>query len=315
MGQKTKSLRAIPQTTLRRLRYTPTYFFLIWRWTWWFYAFAWILFSSKKPTPVLLILLGITFIQSLMVTFYAPVFRTFLPSLPWGNKESTSGKSKERRTKRKKRILWEGNRPQPIAADEDLEILPPLARSSNPYRDLAIYGLDVIICGVAMYFSAIYLPPPFGDGSPFYRYGFSTIFVAGFTYRYRGGLAAAIGFDLFVLLGLVLPPPMAHLPYVFQVQDFLGSVLDAPLIAIFTAYMATLLNSIIRNKRRDQDSVRRQRSLLRISETLLAGASDSQRLLQQNIKQIRQGGHFEHLIIALITYEENGNGPQPQIET
>ncbi len=315
MRQKTKSLRAIPQTTLRRLRYTPTYFFLIWRWTWWFYAFAWILLSSKKPTSLLLMLLGITFIQSLMVTFYAPVFRTFLPSLPWSNKESTSGKGKERRTKRKRHILWEGSRPQPIAADEDLEILPPLVRSSNPYRDIAIYGLDVIICGVAMYFSAIYLPPPFGDGSPFYRYGFSTVFVAGFTYRYRGGLAAAIGYDLFVLLGLLLPPPMAHQPYVFQVQDFLGSVLDAPLIAIFTAYMATLLNSIIRNKRRDQDSVRRQRSLLRISETLLAGATNSQRLLQQNIKQIRQGGHFEHLIIALITYGENGNSPQPQIET
>src|SRR5258708_34541621 len=108
---------------------------------------------------------------------------------------------------------------------------------------------------------------------------------------------------------------MAHHHYVFQIQDLLGSVLDAPLVAIFTAYIATLLNSMTRNKRRDQDSVRRQRSLLRVSETLVAGARNSQQLLQQNVKQIRQGGHFEHLIIAMISYEGDSKNPQPQIAT
>ena len=38
--------------------------------------------------------------------------------------------------------------------------------------------------------------------------------------------------------------------------------------------MTTLLNSLTRLKRREQDSVRRQRSLLRVSETLVAGASN-----------------------------------------
>ena len=192
--------------------------------------------------------------------------------------------------------------------------MPSLARSSNPYKDIAIYGLDVIICGLVMYFSAVYAPPPFGRGSPFYRYGFSPVFAAGFTYRYWGGFAAAIGYDLFVLLGLFLPPPMAHLPYIFQWQDLLGSVVDVLLVALFTAYMASLLNSITRNKRREQDSTRRQRSLLRVSETLVAGASDIQHLLQQNVKQIRQGGHFEHLIVALISYEGESNNLQPQID-
>src|SRR6266487_359125 len=316
MSQKTKPrIRGIPQTTLRRLRSIPTYFFLIWRWTWWFYALFWIMLAPQKPTPLILFLLTITFIQSLVVTFYAPVFKIFLPGFPRKNKENTPGQPKEQQAKRERRIIWERKRPQPLATDEEPEILPPLARSSNPYKNIAIYGLDVIICGLVMYFSAIYGTPPFGDGSPFYRYGFSTVFVAGFTFRYRGGLAAAIGYDLFVLLGLFIPPPMAQLPYTLKVQDLLGSILDVLLVAIFTAYIATLLNSVTRTKRHDQDSLRRQRSLLRVSETLVAGASNSQQLLQQSVNQIRQGGHFEHLIIALLNYRGESNSPRPQIDT
>src|SRR6266480_1951341 len=316
MSQKTKPrIRGIPQTTLRRRRSIPTYFFLIWRWTWWFYALFWIMLAPQKPTPLILFLLTITFIQSLVVTFYAPVFKIFLPGFPRKNKENTPGQPKEQQAKRERRIIWERKRPQPLATDEEPEILPPLARSSNPYKNIAIYGLDVIICGLVMYFSAIYGTPPFGDGSPFYRYGFSTIFAAAFAYRYRGGLAAAIGYDLFAVLGLFYHPPMAHLPYTLMPQDLLGSTLDAPLIAILTAYMTTLLNSLTRLKRREQDSVRRQRSLLRVSETLVAGASNIEQLLQQSVKQIRQGGHFEYLIIAIITYGENTNHPHPQIET
>ncbi len=315
MSTKTKTLRGIPHTTLRRLRYTPTYFFLIWRWTWWFYAFAWIMLSSTGPTPLLVILLGITFIQSLVATLYTPVFKIFFPTLPRKIKQSKPEQGNDQRVKQERRIRWARNRPQPIAVDEDAEILPPIARSNNPYKDVAIYGLDVIICGLVMYFSAIYGPPPFGDGSPFYRYGFSTVFVAAFAYRYRGGLAAAIGYDLFVLLGLFFPPPMAHLPYTLRVQDLLGSTLDAPLVAILTAYMTTLLNSLTQHKRREQDSVRRQRSLLRVSETLVAGASNIQHLLQQSVKQIRQGGHFEYLIIAIISHGEDSQNPHPQIDT
>src|SRR6266480_3284536 len=209
MSQKTKPrIRGIPQTTLRRRRSIPTYFFLIWRWTWWFYALFWIMLAPQKPTPLILFLLTITFIQSLVVTFYAPVFKIFLPGFPRKNKENTPGQPKEQQAKRERRIIWERKRPQPLATDEEPEILPPLARSSNPYKISAIYGT-----------------PPFGDGSPFYRYGFSTVFDAGFTFRYRGGLAAAIGYDLFVLLGLFIPPPMAPLPYTLKVQDLLGSIL------------------------------------------------------------------------------------------
>ncbi len=316
MNQKTKTLRKIPHTTLRRLRYTPTYFFLIWRWAWWFYAFMWIMVSPvQRPTPLLLALLGITFIQSLLATLYTPVFKIFFPSFPRKMKTNTSEQGNERRAKQERRKLWARNRPQPIAADDDAEILPPIARSNNPYKDIAIYGLDVIICGLVMYFSAIYGAPPFGNGSPFYRYGFSSILVTGFAYRYRGGLAAAIGYDLFVLLGLFFPPPMAHLPYTLQAQELLGSTLDAPLIAILTAYMATLLNSLTRHKRSEQDSVRRQRSLLRVSETLVAGASTMQQLLQQSVRQIRQGGHFEYLIIAIINHGEDSKNPPSQIDT
>jgi len=315
MSQKTKTLRGIPHTTLRRLRYTPTYFFLIWRWTFWIYAFVWIMVLPTGPTSLLLVLLGITFIQSLLATLYTPVFKIYFPGSSLKSKTNKTKQVSVRRGRSVIGILWKRNSPQALSVDEDAEIIPPIGRSNNPYRDFAIFGMDVIICGLVMYFSATVGTPPFGDGSPFYRYGFSSIFAAAFAYRYRGGLAAAIGYDLFALLGLFFPPPMAHLPYTLQLQELLGSTLDAPLIAILTAYMTTLLNSLTRLKRREQDSVRRQRSLLRVSETLVAGASNIQQLLEQSVKQIRQGGHFEYLTIAIINYEENSQNPHPQIDT
>ncbi len=316
MSQKNKTLRRIPQTTLRRLRYTPTYFFLIWRWTFWVYALVWILVVPTRPKNLLLVLLVITFIQSLLATLYTPVFKIYFPSLPLKRKSKNPNQDNQRRSRNVHWIRWIRNDQQTLAADEDAEIIPPIGRSNNPYRDIAVYGTDVIICGLVMYFSAIVGTPPFGDGSPFYRYGFSSIFAAAFAYRYRGGLAAAIGYDLFAVLGLFFPPPMAHLPYTFSPQELLGSILDAPLIAILTAYMTTLLNSLTRLKRREQDSVRRQRSLLRVSETLVAGASNTEQLLQQSVKQFRQGGHFEYITIAMITYEENAlSFKRPLIET
>src|SRR5215469_4172980 len=109
MSQKNKTLRRIPQTTLRRLRYTPTYFFLIWRWTWWLFAFIWIMFSPMGTTPVLLLILGITFVQSLVVTLYTPVFKIFFPKLPGNFK----------RSQQERHILWARNRPRPISVDED----------------------------------------------------------------------------------------------------------------------------------------------------------------------------------------------------
>src|SRR6266480_7720798 len=131
MSQKTKPrIRGIPQTTLRRLRSIPTYFFLIWRWTWWFYALAWIMLSPTGTTPLLLILLGITFIQSLVATLYTPVFKIFFPILPGNFKQSKPEQGNKRPAKQERRILWARNRPQPIAVDEDAEILPPIASSN-----------------------------------------------------------------------------------------------------------------------------------------------------------------------------------------
>ena len=315
MSQKNNTLRGIPTTTLRRLRYTPTYFFLIWRWTFWLYALIWIMVVPTRPKTILLVLLAITFIQSLLATLYTPVFKIYFPNLPFKSKKKNPKQDNLRSSRTVHLFRWKRNEQQTLAADEDAEIIPPIGRSNNPYRDIAVYGSDVIICGLVMYFSAIVGTPPFGDGSPFYRYGFSSIFAAAFAYRYRGGLAAAIGYDFFAVLGLLIPPPMAHLPYTLSPQELLGSILDAPLIAILTAYMTTLLNGLTRLKRREQDSVRRQRSLLRVSETLVAGASNIEQLLQQSAKQFRQGGHFEYLVIALITFEENTIQQYPQIET
>src|SRR5271154_4828409 len=77
MSKTTRTFRAIPRTTLRHLRNTPSYFFLIWRWTFWFFALINIVTTpTLKLGPLLLV---ITFLQALVATLYTPVFRIFLP--------------------------------------------------------------------------------------------------------------------------------------------------------------------------------------------------------------------------------------------
>src|SRR5215831_6396620 len=96
MSQRNKTLRGIPSTTLRRLRYTPTYFFLIWRWTFWIYALVWIMVGPTKPKNLLLVLLVITFIQSLVATLYTPVFKIYFPGLPLKRKPKNPKQNTQR---------------------------------------------------------------------------------------------------------------------------------------------------------------------------------------------------------------------------
>ena len=105
MSQKTRTLRGIPHTTLRRLRYTPTYFFLIWRWTFWIYAFVWIMVLPTGPTSLLLVLLGITFVQSLLATLYTPVFKIYFPSIPLKSKKNKTEQDSVRRNRSVSGIL------------------------------------------------------------------------------------------------------------------------------------------------------------------------------------------------------------------
>jgi hypothetical protein len=81
MRQPTKTLRGVTQASLRRLRNTPTYFFLIWRWVTWLYALL-VIVVMHVPLNLALLPLAVTFIQALVVTLYAPVFQIFLPDLP-----------------------------------------------------------------------------------------------------------------------------------------------------------------------------------------------------------------------------------------
>jgi signal transduction histidine kinase len=294
MNQRAKNIRlgTIPQTTLRRMRSIPSYIFLLWRWTWWLFAFIWIVTGSVRYT-FLYAILAVTFIQAVIATLYSPIFELLLPGTP-----STWASATKNRRRR-----WFMRRRAPLASGEELEIIPPLIRSRNVYKNIVMYGLDVLICGLAMYFSAVYATP-FGNGSPFYRYGFAPVFLAAFVFRYRAGLAAAIGYDLFVLLGVFLHPPLANSAYSLNVADVLGSLFDAPLIAIFTAYMSRVLNSYTRNKRREQDSVRRQKSLLRVSQHLLQTSGERQRFLQSSAEEIRKGNHFARVVVALIRSSE-----------
>lgn len=317
MSQSKKTFKAIPGTTLRRLRNTPSYFFLIWRWTMWFFAFIWIVTSQYTPsqTRLAIFLLTLTFIQSLAVTLYAPVFQIFFPWLPGKNTFLSSGQRTARFQRNRRPTRWNFRRPQPLAEDEDADILTPLASTVNPYWNIALYTLDVIICGLVTYFGGVFGNQPFGNGSPFYRYGFSAAFAAAFAYRYPGALAASFGYELFILLGLLLPPPGA-VHYIPNAIDLESSFIDAPLAAILAAYLATLLSSYTKTKRELQDNARRQQALVRVGETLMRGASDREQLLQQSVVQIRQGGHFQRLAIGLnsrATDDEDSKDAVPEM--
>jgi signal transduction histidine kinase len=322
MSKTVQLFKTIPQTTMRRLRNTPSYFFLIWRWVAWLFALIWIASEHFQPDPQLAtLLLTITFLQTLGVTLYAPIFQIFLPRLP-GLKQVHAPLQRTRQPgNRRKPIIRQ--KPRPLAADEEADILTPIARTRNLFGDIVIYGGDVVICGLVMYFGGIYGNPHFGVGSPFYRYALSTALAAALTYRYKGGLAAASGLEFFALLGVFIPP--LGLPYVqSNAIDLTGSLIDAPVIALLAAYLATLLENYARSKRREQDNVRNQLALRSVSETLMQGADDMQHLLEQSAEQIRKGGHFERLFIRLVeeasdedadTDEDNANDTNHRPQT
>lgn len=113
-----KMFKALPDTTLRRIRNTPSYLFLIWRWGTWLYALIVILGSdqSYKNSPVYntcLYLLLITLFQTLIVTLYAPMFQAFLP------------RTSRQRTERS----LQQRRQRAPAEDTEPEVTPPLVRT------------------------------------------------------------------------------------------------------------------------------------------------------------------------------------------
>jgi signal transduction histidine kinase len=280
---------AIPDATLRRLRVTPSYFFIVWRWCMWLYALVDILYIRSVMTSSVfrmgLVLLAVTLIQTLAVTF-VPVFQLLLPSrMP----------SLFRRFRLK--MLQE-----PLE-DEEMDFLKPLAQTRSLWG-IAIYALDLLICGLVTYFGGPLGFPPFGNGSPFYRYGLSTVFAAAMVYRYQGGLVTALIYDLFIVAGILFPAPGAYI-YSSTIIDIMGSLVDAPLAALLAAYVATLIANYARSKKREQTNVRRQRALLSVSEAILSEVNDRERLLQKAVKQLQRGGHFQRLVVALVSSSDD----------
>lgn len=295
MSQRKRFLKTTVQPTLRQWRQSPTYFFLIWRWGNWIYAVIWYVTLAHQMNDytllVLRVCLAISLAQSLLVTLYAPLSRLFL-------------------TRRRKNIF-----PLPDH-DESMRILNPLTNTRNAFWGASIYVLDVLICGALVYFGATNQYPSFGIGSPFYRYGLSAVMVASFNYSYRGGLLAAAAysgmsiFGAFVVPpGQVLPPDTPNLAY-----NIASAVLDAPLIALLSAYLAGQWNKAIQSKRQVQELARREHALRGVSEILVTVSSDQVQLLRRSVKAIRQGGHFEKLVIALVIHDPSGEA-RPDFDT
>lgn len=293
MSQSKKAFKALSDTTLRRLRSTPSYFFLIWRWSMWLYALVLVVGSHGAYTKtaayqISIIFLFITLLQTLIVTLYAPVVQILIPHI---------------QTLPLIRRLQPRKRPAPQADDEDTGLLTPLTHVRNPYWNIVMYGLDVVICGLATYLTGPFgLAPTFGSSSPFYRYGMSTAFAAALAYRYPGALIAALGYDLFILLGIFCPPslPPSGSHYTPNVIDIAGSLVDTPVAALCAAFIVTLLANLTQSKRQLQADVRQQRALLDVGNTIVREAGDKQRLLQKSAEQLCKGGPFQRLIVALM---------------
>jgi signal transduction histidine kinase len=313
MNHMRRIFSGLPQSTLRQWRSTPTYIFLIWRWGTWLFALLWYLNLPKATmpyvTPIMPICLALTFVYSLITTFYAPVSRVLFIQF--------SGRP--RRMRQAHRSGRRNNR-QLLDAREEARIISPLIDTHNHAWNIAIYCFDVLFCGLIMYFSAANESAPFGEASPFYRFGLSAILVAGFTYGYRGGLLAALGYSLFAILGAFLYPPGQNTSVFFYDRadhlgvDLLGSLIDAPIVAMLAAYLASQLNKAILSKRQVQEHDRRERALRGVSEILVMGSRNQVELLRRSVKAIRQGGRFEKLVIALVR-NEKGKEPRPDFDT
>jgi signal transduction histidine kinase len=303
MSQSKKAFKTLSDTTLRRLRSTPSYFFLMWRWSMWLYALVLILGSHGDYTRtdayrISIIFLFITLIQTLVATLYAPVVPVLLSrlhTLPLIKKLQS-----------RKQLLVQ-------AEDEDSGSLTPLTNIRSPYWNVVIYSLDVLVCGLATYLTGPFgLAPSFGSSSPFYRYGMSTAFAAALAYRYPGALAAATGYDLFVLLGIFHPPslPPSGRLYTPNVIDIAGSLVDTPVAAACAAFVVTLLANLTQSKRQLQADVRQQRALLDVGDTIVRESGDKQRLLQKSAEQLCKGGPFQRLIVALIASQHDETDDQ-----
>jgi signal transduction histidine kinase len=308
--QSKKTLRVIPDTTLHHLRSTPSHFFLIWRWSMWLYALVVILGSGPSYSPIYhtcVLLLFVTLLQTLIIAimFYAPVIQSLFACL---RRRLLPPTARRRHKQNSARLTLE---------DDKAELFTPFIRLRSRYRNIAIYALDVIICGLVTYYSGPFGGHPnFGTGPPFYRYGMSTAFAAALAYGYPGGIAAAIGYDLFILLGILFPA--LGPTYTPNVIDIVGSLIDTPVAALLAAFVVSLLASYAQSKKREQENGRWQRALLSVGETIVRAGSDRERLLQKGAEQLCHGGHFDRVIIALLG-DMDDNEPEkrkePEVES
>src|SRR5258706_9392490 len=85
MNSTKQRLKALQDTTWRRLRITPSYFMLLWRWSTLLYALIVILgthtaYRSYYSTTNI-ILLVLIFLYTLIITLNTPPFQVFTPLL------------------------------------------------------------------------------------------------------------------------------------------------------------------------------------------------------------------------------------------
>src|SRR4051812_49113504 len=83
-----------------------------------------------------------------------------------------------------------------------------------------------------------------GPGGPFRIYGLTAVMFPALVFRWRGAVIAATTFAAFQFLDALVGGGLVALQNAQQVDNFVSAVVDAYLVALFTAYLATLLRSL-----------------------------------------------------------------------
>jgi signal transduction histidine kinase len=113
-----------------------------------------------------------------------------------------------------------------------------------------------------------------GPGGPFRIYGLTAVMFPALVFRWRGAVIAATTFGAFQLLDALAGGGLAALQRAGQVDNFVSAVVDAYLVALFTAYLATLLRSLETERRRTAQAWRETSGLYAVAQSVLDGPPD-----------------------------------------
>jgi signal transduction histidine kinase len=108
-----------------------------------------------------------------------------------------------------------------------------------------------------------------GLWSPFHIYALTSVMFPALVFRWSGALVAATAFAAFQVLAVALQGGLATLRPAEQVDTFISVIVNAYLIAGFSAYLASLLRGLDAERQRTARAWRETSALYAVAQTIL----------------------------------------------